>query len=188
MSLSGSWKSKIKVLAGLFPSESCEGRICPRLLSLSFFLKEILFIYLLTYLREGEKHQCVVASHVPLVGDLACNPGMCPNWESNQWPFGSQASTQSTELHQPGPRLLPWFADGHCLLMSLHIIFPLCVSLCPNLPFWWRQQSHWISSHLNNLILTWLLLWMLSPNKVTFWGTRVKTLTSEFRGEQNANP
>ena len=33
--------------------------------------------------REGEKHQCVVASHVPLVGDLACNPGMCPDWESN---------------------------------------------------------------------------------------------------------
>ena len=33
--------------------------------------------------REGEKHQCVVASHVPLVGDLACNPGTCPGWESN---------------------------------------------------------------------------------------------------------
>ena len=26
--------------------------------------------------REGEKHQCVVASHVPPTGDLACNPGM----------------------------------------------------------------------------------------------------------------
>ena len=40
--------------------------------------------------REEEKHQCVVASHAPPTGDLACNPGMCPNWESNQRPFGSQ--------------------------------------------------------------------------------------------------
>ena len=28
--------------------------------------------------REGEKHQCVVASHTPPTRDLACNPGMCP--------------------------------------------------------------------------------------------------------------
>ena len=52
--------------------------------------------------KEGEKHQCVVASHVPLTGDLACHPGMCPDWESNQQPFGLQASAQSTEPHQPG--------------------------------------------------------------------------------------
>ena len=39
---------------------------------------------------------------MPPTGDLAGNPGMCPDWESNQQPFGSQASTQSTELHQPG--------------------------------------------------------------------------------------
>ena len=30
--------------------------------------------------REGAKHQCVVASCVPPTGDLACNPGMCPDW------------------------------------------------------------------------------------------------------------
>ena len=34
--------------------------------------------------REGEKHQCMVASPVPPTGDLARNPGMCPDWESNQ--------------------------------------------------------------------------------------------------------
>ena len=33
---------------------------------------------------------------------LAHNPGMCPNWELNWWPFSSQAGTQSTEPHQPG--------------------------------------------------------------------------------------
>ena len=31
--------------------------------------------------REGEKHQCVVASHMPPTGDLAHNPGMSPDWE-----------------------------------------------------------------------------------------------------------
>ena len=43
---------------------------------------------------------------LPLIrntGDLACKPGMCPDWESNWRLFGSQASTQSTEPHQPGP-------------------------------------------------------------------------------------
>ena len=53
--------------------------------------------------REGEKHQCLVASHMAPTGDLAHNPGMCPDWESNQRPFGSQTSAQSTEPHQPGP-------------------------------------------------------------------------------------
>ena len=41
--------------------------------------------------REGEKHQCVVASHMLSAGDLAHNPGMFSDWESNQRPFGSQA-------------------------------------------------------------------------------------------------
>ena len=52
--------------------------------------------------REGEKHLCVVASHESPTGDLAHKPGMCPDWELNQQPFGSQASAQSTESHQPG--------------------------------------------------------------------------------------
>ena len=34
--------------------------------------------------REGEKHQCVVASHMPPTGGLAHNAGLCPDWESNQ--------------------------------------------------------------------------------------------------------
>ena len=64
--------------------------------------------------REGERegHQCVVASHAPPTGDLAHNPGMCPDWESNQWPLGSQAGIQSTEPHQPGQERLfcgRWF-------------------------------------------------------------------------------
>ena len=52
--------------------------------------------------REGEKHQCVVASHAPPTGDVACNPGMCPDWELNQQSFGSKAQAQSIEPQQPG--------------------------------------------------------------------------------------
>ena len=43
--------------------------------------------------REGEEHQCVIAFHVSPTGDLASNPGMCPDWKSNQGPFGSQAGS-----------------------------------------------------------------------------------------------
>ncbi|XP_053785577.1 CYFIP-related Rac1 interactor B isoform X1 [Desmodus rotundus] len=38
---------------------------------------------------------------MPTTGDLACYPGMCPDWESNQHPFGLQTGAQSTEPHQP---------------------------------------------------------------------------------------
>ena len=34
-------------------------------------------------------------------GERARNPGMCPDRESNRWPFSSQAGAQSTEPHQP---------------------------------------------------------------------------------------
>ena len=53
--------------------------------------------------REGKKQQCMVTSHVYPTVDLACNPGMCPDWESNWRPFGLQAGAQSTEPHQAGP-------------------------------------------------------------------------------------
>ena len=76
-----------------------------------YFIFKILkdFIYLFIFRerrrkgeREGQKHHCVVAFHVPSTGDLAQNPVMCPDWKSNLWPFGLQAITQSTEPHQPG--------------------------------------------------------------------------------------
>ena len=37
--------------------------------------------------REGKEHHCVVASHAPPTGDLAHNPGVCPDWESNGDPL-----------------------------------------------------------------------------------------------------
>ena len=49
--------------------------------------------------REGEKHQCVVASQGSPTGDLAHNLGMCPDWGSDWQPFDLQSSTQSIEPH-----------------------------------------------------------------------------------------
>ena len=67
--------------------------------------------------REGDKHQCVVASHVPPTGDLAHNPGMCPDQESTRSLFGLQARAQSTELYQPGL----FFPRFHVLLYNLKL-------------------------------------------------------------------
>ena len=72
-------------------------------LSLFKYFIYLLFLYfkLLIYLflergreEEGEKHKCVAASHAPHTGDLACTQACALDWELNQWPFGSQASTQ----------------------------------------------------------------------------------------------
>ena len=75
-----------------------------------FFFEDLINLFFREWGRErerqGEKHQCVVASHTPSTRDLAHNPGMCPDWGLNRQPFGSQASAQSTEPHQPGPGIL----------------------------------------------------------------------------------
>ena len=52
---------------------------------------------------------CLSCTHTR---DLASNPGTCPDWEWNWWPFGSQAGTQSTEPHHPG-LMLPSSDDTH---------------------------------------------------------------------------
>ena len=51
--------------------------------------------------REEEKHQCVFVSRTPPTGDLAWNPGVCPDWESNWQPLGLLAHAQLTEPQQP---------------------------------------------------------------------------------------
>ena len=39
---------------------------------------------------------------MPSPGHLACNLGMCPDWESNWETLGVQAGTQTIEPPQPG--------------------------------------------------------------------------------------
>ena len=73
----------------------------------SFFVKDFISVCIIRERgregeREGEKQPCVVASHTPPTGDLAQNPGMCPDWESNRGPFGLKYGAQSAEPQQPG--------------------------------------------------------------------------------------
>ena len=123
---------------------------------LFFFLRFYLFIFGQRGRegeREGEKHQYVVAYFVPPTGDLARNPGMCPDWESNQRPFGLQAGTQSTEPHQQGlsfsflcycnskAQLFDLPNVGKCLFgqrSPFDSVSPKCLPrlLCPKICFW----------------------------------------------------
>ena len=48
---------------------------------MKIFVKDFIYLFLEGKGKRGEKHQCVVASLMPPTGDLACNPGMCPDWE-----------------------------------------------------------------------------------------------------------
>ena len=69
------------------------------------FLKD--FMYLLSERGGGrERKHWSSASGVLPTRIPAHNPGTCPDWKCNRWPSGSQASTQSTEPHQPGPTYL----------------------------------------------------------------------------------
>ena len=84
--------------------------------------------------REGEKHQCVVVSCEPSTGDLACNPDICPDWESNQWPFGSQAGTQFIEHTGQG---------------GIYFFFYICkVQLYSDFRKWWLSKQCYIVASL----------------------------------------
>ena len=83
-------------------------------LCVAIFFKDF-FITFRERRREGEREErninvreihWSVVSHTPPTGDLAQNPGLCPDWESNQQPFGLQAGAQSTEPHQPGQHVI----------------------------------------------------------------------------------
>ena len=78
--------------------------------------------------REGERGRetlmCGCLSSTPYWGP-GPHPGMCPDWESNQQPFGSQASTQSSEPHQP--RL--YFFKNYCGFPFLLTSFPSRLSV-----------------------------------------------------------
>ena len=108
-------KRKIHLSPGqsrsLFPFHCCNVLPSRPLLNEPFLGGVFFFfkIFLKTYFfrekgregeREGEKHQ-LVASHMPPTGDLACNPGKCPDWELTPWPFGLWASAQSPDAHWP---------------------------------------------------------------------------------------
>ena len=60
---------------------------------ISFFFKDFIYLFLERGERrekERERNINVWLPHGPPTGDLAHNPGMCPDWELNQSPFGLQ--------------------------------------------------------------------------------------------------
>ena len=74
-------------------------------------VKDLIFflnVYVFIFRGEGKEKERERNINVqlplmhPPTRDLAHNPGMCPDWESNQQPFGLQGHPQSTEPHQPG--------------------------------------------------------------------------------------
>ena len=91
------WAMRISSLATPFPILYFTSLwlFCNYLFVLLLLFVFKIFIYL--FLERGmegeweeEKYQCVVASHVAPTRDLAHNPGICPDNESNLRPFGSQ--------------------------------------------------------------------------------------------------
>ena len=78
--------------------------------------------------KEGEKTLSGCLSRAPYQGpNLAHNPGMCPVWELNRRPFGSQAGAQTTELYQPGLKAL-FLTTGKtgCVQLLLPSLFLYC--------------------------------------------------------------
>ena len=54
-------------------------------------------------------------------GDRTCNPGMCPDWESNQRPFTLQDGAQPREPHWSGLYLLFEKTNKHILLYEKYL-------------------------------------------------------------------
>ena len=71
---------------------------------MQLFFKDFIYLILEEERERGKlwKEYQSVASLAPPTRNLACNPTVCPDWESNQQLFGSQAHAQSTEPYQPG--------------------------------------------------------------------------------------
>ena len=70
-------------------------------------LKNILVLILE---REGERNMDVREKHWLVV--FGCNPGVCPDWESNQQPFGSLEGAQQTKAYRLGPKDKIFIGEG----------------------------------------------------------------------------
>ena len=112
------------------------------------------FIYLFLDREEGrekerERETSMFLSYMPLPGHLACNPGMCPDWQWNQQPFGLQADAQSTGPHQPGRERFILESMNPFLPFPQGWRQPACTALgvspLENLVPLAREPRHWIS-------------------------------------------
>ena len=86
---------------------------------------------------------------------------MCPDWESNRWPFGSQACAQFTEPHQP--EWLDNFSEVHppFSVLGPQGMLPWVCLLSPGMTVVWAR-------------LSWLTLPLTTP------GVKLHSLPAEF--------
>ena len=89
---------------------------------------------------KGKKHQ-FDASHMSPTEDLACNPGTCPEWETNRQPFSTQASTHSTEPHWPGlsEDINLKCASACTVSVSSDLMYSVCVCVLFACLFWYHD-------------------------------------------------
>ena len=120
--------------------------------------------------KRGRETSCVVASCMPPTGDLACNPGMCTDWELNRRPFGLQVCAQSTEPHQPGCGLyflipLPLSPSLPTPLSSGNHQSALCVCESVSVLFLCLFCSLDYTCKWNHMVLVWLISLSIMPTR-----------------------
>ena len=77
-----------------------------------------------------KRHQLVAYAICPLTGDRTCTPGMCPNQESNQRPFGLHDNIQSTKPHRLGLKFIWDVCCWHTIDFHTLILYPATCWTC----------------------------------------------------------
>ena len=131
----------------------CEKQVISALHFIYLFIRFYLFIFRERRRegeREGKKHQCVVASHMPPTRDLAWKPGMCPRlgfepaalwfagWHSIHWATPARAVSA---LHLKGSDFTALKKE------SLFIIKFITMSMSPLIL--------WTTSHPTKIVEGW---------------------------------
>ena len=79
------------------------------------------------------------------------------------------------------PGLSPWLIVGY-LLLGLHIVFPLCVSVCKSPLLIRTHQSYWTRAHLNSFVLLDYFhkdVISKQPHRLWYWGLGLKHFNFE---------
>ena len=119
--------------------------------------------------REKERERNINAwpppTHTP-TGDLSHNPGMYPDWDSNRWPFSSQASARSIQPHQPELNFCSF--NSYVTLGNftfLILSFSLCTFFIGVGGLAWRtEHSAWHKINTQSCQLLWLSLTCTGEN------------------------
>ena len=94
--LSALWSTSLGILSLEWLSGTAQG-VIQKASTEKVTVQQVCFFLIYLILERGEENEKerewnfnVWLPLVPPVRDLTHNPGMCPDWELNQWSFGSQ--------------------------------------------------------------------------------------------------